>query len=621
MYAARRDVEARSDDQRYRLGEVLGRGALATVVALEAEDGRRYAGKLLHDSQGQDPDAVARFVQEGALLRRLDHPNLVRVIETVTVGGRPALVMELVEGPTLAQHIARAAPLPEAELLEIGRGIASGLAHAHAAGIIHRDLKPGNILLAGARAPQTPKIPKIPKIGDFGMARASSLAGIEHQAMTVVGTPDYMAPESVDPLAVDLRSDIYALGCILFEMATGRPPFAAATPLGLLHQHRSEPVPPVPESMSLGTRTLITELLAKSPGDRPQAADTVARRLVELAEGAPGRALARVDEAGRARCHGCDEPLMPGLGLCLACGEATVTLGRGRHTVLVLGPGEVGDKLDTDLRDRLCAWIRANPGLGLDAAPLAKRIPRLPFSLCARVDRGGAEAVVAALARLGLTASARQGSALREPAMRKKARTMTLRVMAIVVASGGAWASNALFILPFALVLAAFGSVLGSVRTTTRALAGPRTSLAPALTDALGRVEKVIPVLVAARHRHALRAVVLRALALAEAQRDDAGAAAELAQAIDAAMVAAGRLDALDQELGRLDIRGASDEVRARLLERDTWSARLLELTATLDALQARRVGARQALGSAGVDERLGELRIRIEALEEIAGS
>jgi serine/threonine protein kinase len=84
-------MHTRSDDQRYRLGELLGRGALATVVALEAEDGRRYAGKLLHDSQGQDPDAVARFIQEGALLRRLDHPNLVRVIETVTVGGRPAL--------------------------------------------------------------------------------------------------------------------------------------------------------------------------------------------------------------------------------------------------------------------------------------------------------------------------------------------------------------------------------------------------------------------------------------------------------------------------------------------------------------------------------------------------
>ena len=102
---------------------------------------------------------------------------------------------------------------------------------------------------------------------------------------------------------------------------------------------------------------------------------------------------------------------------------------------------------------------------------------------------------------------------------------------------------------------------------------------------------------------------------------EDHAAVVDLGQAIDAAMVAAGRLDALDQELARLDIRGASDELRARLLERDTWSARLLELTATLDALQARRVGARQALGAAAVDDRLGELRLRIEALEEIAGT
>ena len=102
---------------------------------------------------------------------------------------------------------------------------------------------------------------------------------------------------------------------------------------------------------------------------------------------------------------------------------------------------------------------------------------------------------------------------------------------------------------------------------------------------------------------------------------EDHAAVVDLGQAIDAAMVAAGRLDALDQELARLDLRSASDELRARLLERDTWSARLLELTATLDALQARRAGARQALAAAGVDEQLGELRIRVEALEEIARS
>ncbi|MCA9317961.1 MAG: serine/threonine protein kinase, partial [Planctomycetes bacterium] len=186
----------------------------------------------------------ARFLQEAALLRRLAHPNLVRVVEIAAVAGRPMLVMERIDGPDLAAWIARDAPLEESQLLAIGRGVASGLAHAHAAGVIHRDLKPGNVLL------QDNDPAPIPKIGDFGMARASSLDGVDHQAMTVVGTPDYMAPESIDPLAVDPRSDLYALGCILFEMATGRPPYGAATPLGLLHLHRTAPIPALPEHLS-----------------------------------------------------------------------------------------------------------------------------------------------------------------------------------------------------------------------------------------------------------------------------------------------------------------------------------------------------------------------------------
>ncbi|MEZ4450924.1 MAG: serine/threonine-protein kinase [Nannocystaceae bacterium] len=631
-------METRSDDQRYRLGEVLGKGALATVVALDGPDGRRRAGKILHESQSQDPDSVARFLQEAALLRRLDHPNLVQVIETVQVGGRPMLVMELVEGPTLAKRIAQAAPLGEAELLAIGRGIAAGLAHAHAAGVIHRDLKPGNILLArdarstddaASTSPSpsstssTNATPMTPKIGDFGMARASSLAGIEHQAMTVVGTPDYMAPESLDPLAVDLRSDLYALGCILYEMATGRPPYDAATPLGLLHQHRSAPIPTIPEGLSLGTRTLITELLAKSPGDRPQAAATVARRLAELAEGAPGRALARVDEAGRARCHTCGEPLLPGLALCLACGEATVTLGRGASMVMVVGPGAIGDKLDVQIRDRLCAWIRANPGLHLDAAPLAKNIPRVPFTLCRRVDQTGAEATVAALGRLGIEAVARRGGALGDRRMRKKAGTLSLRTMAILAASGGAFANKAIFVLPFAIVAAMIAGLYAAVRTTTKALPRAHAAIAPPIVNALVKVERVAPAIQAERHRHALRAVVLRVLALAEARgpgvQADPELAQELAQAVDAAVATAGRLDALDAELDRLDVRSASDEVRALLHERDTWSARLLQLTATLDAFQARLAGAQRSLAAADDDGDLDELRRRVEALEEIA--
>jgi len=614
-----------SDDGRYRLGEELGKGALATVVAVTGPAEESYAGKLLHDSQSQDPSAVARFLQEAALLRSLDHPNLVRVIETATVGGRPMLVMERVDGPTLAQEIARNAPLSESRILSLGRGIASGLAHAHAAGVIHRDLKPGNVLL------QIYDLGPHAKIADFGMARASSLAGVDHQAMTVVGTPDYMAPESIDPLAVDLRSDLYALGCILYEMATGRPPFDAATPLGLLHQHRSAPIPALPDELSPGLRRLIERLLAKSPGDRPQAAEAIIERIDLLAGGDETRALAVTTDAdgsasiaakGPSRCTACDQPLLPELNLCLACGQAIASLGRGDYKVIVTGPGSVPDKLDLKLRNQICAWIEGNPGLHLDAAPLAKTIPRLPFTLCAGVDQLGSEAVVRGLAQLGVTAVSHTGSSMRIPAMRQKATTLAKRIGAIIAVSCVGTMQSAgihmLWVVPLMALVVGGANAWSGAKPATKALARGTSKTPAAITAALKTVEEVVPALHARRHRLALRAVVHRAFALLEG-RHGAAAPEELAQAIAAATVAAGRLDALDRELERRDIREASDSIRDSLHERDVWSARLLELTASLDAIQARASAALHKRELAADDDRLGELRDRIEALEEIA--
>jgi tRNA A-37 threonylcarbamoyl transferase component Bud32 len=587
-----------------RLGAALGSGAVATVFRVEAADGRVYAGKRLHASHQQDDAAARRFAQEAALLRGVRDPHVVAVHGVVELGGQEVLLLELVEGPTLAQLVAREAPLAEARLAALGAGIARGLASAHAAGVVHRDLKPANILVAGGHTP---------KIADFGMARATSLAGVDRSAFAVLGTPDYMAPECLDPLAVDVRSDLYALGCILFEMATGRPPYAGATAFGVIEAHRKDPVPVLPDSFSPALRALVASLLAKAPADRPQAALPVAALLEQIAAGSAAP-LALPAAVGGPACAGCGQPLVPGVAACMHCGLAAARVEPGRWTVLVAGPGEPGDKLDIGLRERLVRWIAGNPGLGVAAGSLPRAIPRVPFTLLRRVSEASARGVVEALAKIGLEGEAVRGGPHRSPRMRKKSVALTLRTIAVVMLSSAGLLSgkSALVVLPLLLVGATVGAVWTALRQVTAAARlGP--ALPPALGQALAGVERALPEIQLARHRHGLRAVVRRSLALAPALGP--AHADELAQAVAAATAAAARLDALDRRLAAADIQRPDDELRALLHARDTWAARLLALTAALDAYQARIAGAKARPGDAA---ELADLRAQVEALEEV---
>jgi serine/threonine protein kinase len=194
--------------------------------ARDSRLGREVAIKVLPAAVANDPERLARFEREARVLASLNHPHIAQVYGLEGSAGTPALVMELVEGPTLAQLVSRNAdsPMPLATVLTIGRQIADGLDAAHEKGIIHRDLKPGNIALT----PQGDV-----KILDFGVAKtihdAATTAAVATDAGAMLGTPAYMSPEQARGLAIDKRTDIWAFGCVLYELLTGRRPFAGTT--------------------------------------------------------------------------------------------------------------------------------------------------------------------------------------------------------------------------------------------------------------------------------------------------------------------------------------------------------------------------------------------------------
>ncbi|KIG17207.1 putative serine/threonine-protein kinase pknH [Enhygromyxa salina] len=585
-----------------------------------------YAGKFLHASRDGDESATARFGQEARLLEGLSHPNLVRVdgsaIGVDDAGNERSFVrMELVEGCGLDVLVAREAPMPEARVAEFGRQLAEGLAYAHGHGIVHRDLKPANVLVQVGDAGADPVL----KIADFGMARASSLSGVEAGALTVLGTPDYMAPESIEPLAVDARTDLYALGCMLFEMLTATVPFPAATPFGVLRRHREDPVPPLPADLSPAMRAIVQSLLAKSPADRPPSAGIVARRLAQIAAGES--ALALVGEAGigiaesiTSSCAGCGHPLVAHVAVCLNCGLASATLEAGSFGVVITGPGEVGDKMDAQLRQQLLVWLDQNPQLGLEGGKgLKQRIPRLPVVFVTRVSERSAKAMVASLAALGFAAEAISGAAIRHPQVRSKAGKLAGRVGLIAMTSMGGMFNNGVWVIGV-LAVGAVGALIGttvhSARSVTRGTGRKPDALGPELRAAFDDVEALVPTLDQPRHRHALRAVIRQVLALRKrigAEQDE-----QLALALTRATATTGTLARIDRQLSEVDLNLADDNTRALLHQRDLWSGRMLELSGALEGLRARATATQLRAAEANDDGGLDDLRATVEALEEV---
>jgi serine/threonine protein kinase len=291
---------------RYLLGAKLGRGGFGVVFqAHDTSLDRQVALKFLHAEHTATPQMLNRFLQEARSAAKIAHPGIVTVYECGQVSGTGSaadgaayIAMELLQGESLTDRLARCGRLDPPAAMEIARQCASALDAAHRAGIVHRDLKPDNIFLVPDSAVGTGERLKVL---DFGIAKLSRAAtNVETQSMTVFGTPRYMSPEQCRSAAhVDARSDIYTLGCILFELVCGKPPFAGAAG-ELIAQHvlieapRADTIDPtLPPSLV----ALIDELLAKEPEDRPQTMAAVIRALEKAGAWSPGVAPTLLPDA------------------------------------------------------------------------------------------------------------------------------------------------------------------------------------------------------------------------------------------------------------------------------------------------------------------------------------
>jgi serine/threonine-protein kinase len=262
----------------YAIERELGSGGMATVyLARDLKHERQVAVKVLH------PDLAAsigaeRFLREIRITAKLSHPHILPLYDSGAAGGFLYYVMPFVQGESLSDFIAREKQLSIREAVQIVREVAEALGHAHSHGLVHRDVKPQNVMMSGGHA----------IVADFGIARAVSEAGGDKLTQTgmAVGTPSYMSPEQIGGSEVDARSDIYSLGCVLYEVLVGQVPFTGPTPLAVMARHSMDTIPPpaimrpgIPEALE----DVIFQAMAKVPADR-------FRTMYEMAE-----ALAAVD--------------------------------------------------------------------------------------------------------------------------------------------------------------------------------------------------------------------------------------------------------------------------------------------------------------------------------------
>ncbi|GAA1192663.1 Stk1 family PASTA domain-containing Ser/Thr kinase [Pseudonocardia alaniniphila] len=321
--------------ERYELGEVLGYGGMSEVHrGLDTRLGRDVAVKVLRADLARDPQFQMRFRREAQNAAALNHPAIVAVYDTGEVAGEsgplPYIVMEYVDGQTLREIVKTTGPMTQQRVIEVMADVCAALDFSHRHNIIHRDVKPANIMINRAGAV---------KVMDFGIARALGEGQNVTQTAAVIGTAQYLSPEQARGEAVDARSDVYAAGCVLFELLTGDPPFTGDTPVAVAYQHvREDPRRPseVNPSVPAALDAVVLKALSKNPLNRYQSAAEMRSDLVRVRSGQSPMAPLVMSEDERTAM--------------LAAGPSTGPTrrlnGGGRHTMPPAAPIDYDDYYD-----------------------------------------------------------------------------------------------------------------------------------------------------------------------------------------------------------------------------------------------------------------------------------